>query len=55
MFNVESLCFEIFTLIFSERIRDENYIKVKLPDDILKHFEKQYGINSDDHISNILG
>ena len=42
-------------IFFSERGRDENYIKVKLPDDILKHFEKQYGINSDDHISNILG
>ena len=35
--------------------KDGKYINIKLPDDILKHFEKQYGIGNDDHISNILG
>jgi hypothetical protein len=37
------------------RPKDGKYINIKLPDDILKHFEKQYGIGNDDHISNILG
>jgi hypothetical protein len=33
----------------------KEYISVKLPDDVMQHFGKHYGIRKDDQISSILG